>query len=169
MTDGSAGEQAPTPLGDRRWVRTALMVAVVVLLAGAVAVAAVKANRRSSARVKYTELRPGDCLQKPDDTFVRAERVACAKDHDLEVFALVDDPAPQGARYPGREILEREANVACPPQFQFYVGVPFDQSSLLGQFYVPTKANWESGNRRLLCTVSARTGKLKGSVKGSAR
>ncbi|MGI9032812.1 MAG: septum formation family protein [Acidimicrobiales bacterium] len=145
---------------------------VVGLLALAIGVAGVVTvvSRTGSARgVKYTELRPGDCLEKPDNTFVRADRVVCTKDHDLEVFALIDDPAPRSAKYPGQQILEREANVACPPQFQSYVGVPFDQSSLTVLFYVPTKTNWEGGNRRLLCTVAAKTGKLKGSVKGSGR
>lgn len=143
--------------------------AVVVLLVVALAVVVKRTVNRPAKGVRYTDLRPGDCLQRPDDTFVRADRVPCTVDHDLEVFALIDDPAPRTAKYPGQEILEREANVACPPQFQSYVGIPFEQSSLTVLFYVPTKANWEGGNRRLLCTVSGRAGRFKGSVKGAAR
>ncbi len=139
------------------------VVALVAIVATLVAVAG------GPSGVKYSELRPGDCLEKPGDRFVRAKRVDCAEPHDLEVFALVTDPAPRGARYPGPEILEREATVACLPQFQSYVGIPFDQSELHFTGYVPTKRNWEEDNRLLVCTLSARTGRLTGSVKDSKR
>jgi hypothetical protein len=144
-------------------------VLVVILVAVAVIVAAVVTRIAGPDGVKYSELRPGDCLEQPGDRFVRAERVDCAEPHDLEVFALVTDPAPRGARYPGPDILEREATVACLPQFQTYVGIPFEQSELRFTGYVPTERNWEEHNRLLVCTLSARTGRLTGTVKDSRR
>jgi hypothetical protein len=151
-----------------RLATAALVIALIALAAGVGILGAVLGGSRAGG-VKYTELRPGDCLEKPGDRFVRAQRLDCAKPHDLEVFALVDDPAARRARYPGREILEREATVACLPQFQSYVGIPFDQSQLVFTGYVPTQRNWEGDNRRLVCTVSAHSGRLTGSVKDSRR
>ncbi|HEX3394889.1 MAG TPA: septum formation family protein, partial [Acidimicrobiales bacterium] len=154
--------------GGLRLAGAALVIAVIAVLAG-IGVAGAKAWGGDSNAVKYSDLVPGDCLKKPGANFETTERVDCAKPHDLEVFALVDDPAPRGAKYPGRDLMDREANVACPPQFESYVGVPFDQSQLSVTFFVPVKATWESNSRRLLCTVSAKTGQLTGSVKGSKR
>jgi hypothetical protein len=151
-----------------RLATAAVAVAAVALVAGLVADGALIRASRSDG-VKYSELKPADCLEKPGDRFVRATRLDCAKAHDLEVFALVDDPAPRGARYPGRDILEREATVACLPQFQSYVGIPFDQSQLAFVRYVPTERNWKGDNRRLVCAVSARSGRLTGSVKDTRR
>jgi hypothetical protein len=145
------------------------VLAAVALVAVVVLVAVAVARIVGPSGVKYDELRPGDCLEKPGDRFVRAERVDCAEPHDLEVFALVTDPAPRGARYPGPDILEREATVACLPQFQTYVGIPFEQSELRFTGYVPTERNWEEHNRLLVCTLSARTGRLTGTVKDSRR
>ncbi|MFN2608743.1 MAG: septum formation family protein [Acidimicrobiales bacterium] len=164
-TDSSSSARRAGPRRRRRGTKVLAVVIALVVVAAAVAILA----GRSSRGVSYADLRPGDCIQKPKDTFLRANRVPCASEHDLEVFALIDDPAGRGAKFPGQDILEREANVACPPQFQSYVGVPFDRSSLTVVFYVPTSRNWDGGNRRLLCTVAARTGKLKGSVKGTSR
>ncbi len=153
---------------DLRLATVALLIGALALVAG-IGTAAAAALNGDSGGVKYSSLVPGDCLEKPGDAFETAQRVDCAKPHDLEVFALVDDPAPKGAKYPGRDLMDREANVACPPQFQSYVGVPFDESQLGVTFFVPVKATWEANSRRLLCTVSAKTGKLTGSVKGTKR
>ncbi|MBA3268498.1 MAG: septum formation family protein [Acidimicrobiia bacterium] len=142
----------------------ALAIAVGALVLGVVATG-LSVSDRSSGGVKYTELMAGDCLEKPGSTLVRADRVDCAEPHDLEVFALVDDPSPRNAEYPGQEILEREANVACPPQFQSYVRPDVDQAQLNFTFFVPTKANWDDGNRRLLCTAAAASGQRTGSLR----
>jgi len=151
-----------------RLATAALAIAALALMLGITTAVGVALNGDSGG-VKYSSLVPGNCLEKPGDAFETAQRVDCAKPHDLEVFALVDDPAPRGAKYPGRDLMDREANVACPPQFQSYVGVPFDESQLGVTFFVPVKATWEANSRRLLCTVSAKTGKLTGSVKGTKR
>ncbi len=151
-----------------RLATVALVIAAVALVAGIGTAAAVALDGGSSG-VKYSALVPGDCLKKPGVAFETTERVDCAKPHDLEVFALVDDPAPKGAKYPGRDLMDREANVACAPQFESYVGVPLDLSQLGGTYFVPTKATWDANSRRLLCTVSAKTGQLTGSVKGTKR
>ncbi len=153
---------------DLRLATVALLIGAVALVAG-IGTAAVTALNGDSGGVKYSSLVPGDCIPKPGASFERTEKVDCAKPHDLEVFALVDDPAPRAAKYPGKELMDREANVACPPQFESYVGIPYDQSQLAVPFYVPTKEAWEANSRRLLCTVSAKTGKLTGSVKGTKR
>jgi len=151
-----------------RLAMAAVVIAVVALVAG-IGIAAAVALNGGSGGVKYSALVPGDCLEKPGAAFETTQRVDCAKPHDLEVFALIDDPAPRGAKYPGRDLMDREANVACPPQFESYVGIPFDQSQLAATFFVPVKATWDANSRRLLCTVSAKTGQLTGSVKGSKR
>jgi len=153
---------------DLRLATVALVIGAVALVAG-IGTAALAALNGGSGGVKYSSLVPGDCLQKPGDAFDTVQRVDCAKPHDLEVFALVDDPAPKGSKYPGKELMDREANVTCPPQFQSYVGVPFEESQLAVPFFVPTKEAWDANSRRLLCTVSAKTGKLTGSVKDTKR
>ncbi|MCA1657448.1 MAG: septum formation family protein [Actinobacteria bacterium] len=155
--------------GARRRMATAAAVLAVLALVAGIGIAGAVALSDDGGGVKYSDLMPGDCLKKPGATFETTERIDCAKPHDLEVFALVDDPAPKGARYPGRDLMDREANVACPPQFESYVGLPFDQSQLAVTFFVPVKATWDADSRRLLCTVSAKSGKLTGSVKGSKR
>jgi len=160
-----AGAKPGAP-GNKAVVAVATIVAVI-LVVGAIAVIA-GAGDDEPGGVEYTELKVGDCFERPPETLVRAERVDCGKPHDLEVFATPDDPAVRGAPYPGRDILEREAAVVCLPQFEGYVGKPFDQSSLVFVSYVPTKGTWDDHDRRLLCTVSARENQqLQGPAKGS--
>jgi hypothetical protein len=157
--------------GRLRLASAALGIAIVALVLGVAIDAnlAIGALKDSEEGVEYTELRPGDCFERPGERFVRAVRQDCNRPHDLEVFATVDDPAPPGAPYPGQEILEREAAVACLPQFEAYVGVPFDQSELVFTRYVPTERSWRDDDRLLLCTLSAKEGQLQGPAKGSRR
>jgi hypothetical protein len=131
--------------------------AVALLVAGGVILALASGDDGNKAN--YDTLKPGDCIETPGKELSKVTVVRCDKPHGAEVFASVDDPAPKSAKYPGKDLLVREAAVGCGPQFQPYVGVPFDQSHLKDLDIVPAKESWDSGSRRLVCTLATADGK----------
>ncbi|HUQ62438.1 MAG TPA: septum formation family protein [Acidimicrobiales bacterium] len=103
--------------------------------------------------VAYTSLEPGNCFNNPPENFKRVTTVPCTGSHDLEVIAVVTDPSPKDAPYPGTAALVQVASERCAPDFQIYVGIPVDQSQLRQVEIVPQESSWTDGSRRLVCTV----------------
>jgi hypothetical protein len=119
--------------------------------------------------VKYSDLKAGDCFERPSGRFKNVETVPCDQDHDLEAFAVLDHPAAKDAPFPGMDALLRYASPLCLAQFQPYAGVPFDQLNLKDVYITPRESAWKDGARRVVCAVSAEDEQAtKGSIKAGA-
>jgi hypothetical protein len=83
------------------------------------------------------------------DAVVDVPRQNCTLDHDNEVIASVQ---LDGESFPGDEAVAVRGQEACQPEFEAFIGVGFDQAGTLGyDFFVPTVASWELGDREILC------------------
>jgi hypothetical protein len=105
--------------------------------------------------VKYSDLKAGDCFKRPSGRFNNVKTVPCDKEHDLEVYAVLDHPADAKAPFPGMDDLVRYANPLCLAQFRPYAGVPFEQLSLKDVYITPRESAWKDGARRLVCAVGS--------------
>ena len=148
-----------------------MVIAVAAILGAALALVGGRAltQRLGDDGVKYSELKTGDCFQRPSGRFKNVETVACDQDHDLEAFAVLDHPAAKDAPFPGMEALLRYASPLCLSQFQPYAGVSFDQLNLKDVYITPRESAWKDGARRVVCAVSAEDERrTKGSIKAGA-
>lgn len=103
--------------------------------------------------VKYSELKAGDCFERPSGRFKNVTKAACNKPHDLEVYAVLDHPAGAKDAFPGMDELVRYASPLCLAQFKAYAGVPFEQLNLQDVYITPRDSAWKDGARRLVCAV----------------
>ena len=103
--------------------------------------------------VKYSDLKAGDCFQKPSGRFNKVKTVSCTADHDLEVYAVLDHPAAPKTPFPGTDNLVRYASPLCLAQFKGYAGVAFEQVNLMDVYITPRDSAWNDGVRRLVCAV----------------
>ncbi len=102
----------------------------------------------------------GDCLDIPEeDVFSTIDTIECTEPHDLEVFALVDlsDVSIEFSSvsaYPGDTAVYDAAFDACWDEFEFYVGVPYEDSVLYMDAFTPTLEGWdEQGDRIVNCVL----------------
>jgi hypothetical protein len=151
MADPGAGERSP-----RAGVTVAVALACVALVVLNVVVIVVRSGDDSS--VAYGSLTPGACIERPPVEVRSVDRTPCDQPHDLEVVAVVEDPSPPGAAYPGKERLIATAAEACAANLRARVGAgdvaQFNQLDL-----VPSETSWKDGNRRLVCTLGRADGR----------
>ena len=102
----------------------------------------------------------GDCLNIPDeDVFSTIDPLDCNEPHDLEVFALIDlsTVSPEYssiASYPGDDAVYEAAFNECWDEFEFYVGVPYEESVIYLDVFTPTLEGWdERGDRIANCVL----------------
>lgn len=72
----------------------------------------------------------GDCFSF--DRMVSIEQIStipCQLPHDVEVFAVLTDPSPPGAAYPGIAALHAQLRTQCEQLYEGYVGVPFSENA----------------------------------------
>lgn len=123
------------------------------------------------AEVSVFQIRPGDCFddEAAGGQLSQVDVLPCARPHDNEVFAIVEDPAPPDAPFPGSEAVRDAAETRCEEPFAPYVGIAYAQSRYSIFPIVPSQATWERGDRQIICALyDHEAGKLTGSVRGSA-
>lgn len=143
--------------------RRVLMLACAALI-GAAATAACQGNVFS--------LKVGDCFNNAsaDATSVSDVPITdCANGHDAEVYFIFDYPnAPSD--YPGEDAIRVAGEAGCKPQFQGYVGIPFENSLYGYSYLTPTSTGWDRGDHTYDCIiVSSDTNKLVGTAKNSKK
>lgn len=110
----------------------------------------------------------GDCLveETPDGEVQSLAVVPCDQPHASEIYYvhIID-----AAGLPGADEMEAIARDECLPQFETFVGVPYEQSALLVTWLEPTQSSWDSGDRELLCIAVDPEGDATGSFAGTAR
>ena len=107
----------------------------------------------------------GECfdrLESPDVTEVPS--VPCDQAHDLEVIAVV--ALPEGD-FPGDDQVVTAATTVCQEEFEGYVGRPSQDSGLLVVPLPPSRAQWDGGDRSVVCAAGLVDGQLEESVRDS--
>jgi hypothetical protein len=118
-------------------------------------------------------LEAGDCFTATDDLLGGGEvqdlpTLDCEDEHDGEVFAIFAVMDVPDGGYPDVEELQANADEDCLGAFEDYVGVPYEESTLLFANLVPTEASWADGDREIVCFLFAEDeGPLTGSMADS--
>ena len=108
----------------------------------------------------------GTCLREPEAFESVATAVDCVEEHDAEVY-LVE--VLDGAAWPGYDRVLVDAEDSCYFAFEGYVGESYDFSLYEYGYFMPDQAEWEAGERRVVCVVlPGISGRLDGSVRGSS-
>jgi hypothetical protein len=110
------------------------------------------------------DLEVGDCfsgLGRNQDLGVRI--VDCARRHQAEVYGALDLDV---RRFPGADVLRRQAATQCAQRFADYTGEPAGPGTEVAfAEIVPTLDSWSSGDRRALCVAVGLDGvPLRGSI-----
>ncbi len=118
-----------------------------------------------SAEPFRLEREVGDCFDRPASPDVTAvPAVPCRQPHDLEAYAAFE--LPDGP-YPGQAPVANQAGTGCEERFEAFVGAAPDATgNLLIVPFVPDRAGWAAGDRRVLCAVSQADEQLTESVAG---
>jgi glycine cleavage system aminomethyltransferase T len=115
-------------------------------------------------------LEKGDCLNAADldsNTAVSDVTVIdCADPHDAEIFAelTLDDP-----EFPGEEALQTRAVELCRPEFEEFVGLPYDDSELYYSALTPTRESWEQADDRKAQCILLSDEPVEGTLAGAGR
>ena len=100
-------------------------------------------------------IKVGDCFNDPNasDTVTTVPTVPCTGAHDYEAFASI---IVDGTSYPGDTAVQTQGEGGCKAQFQTFVGIAYDSSTLNFSYYYPTQQSWDQrGDREILCFVYA--------------
>ncbi|SJN24795.1 hypothetical protein FM104_04600 [Microbacterium esteraromaticum] len=112
-------------------------------------------------------LKVGDCKLSDSEGEVQAtDVVACDTPHDEEVYYEFD---LDGDDFPDAAVIEDAVRDNCIPEFETYVGVPWEESSLDIRWLEPTAQTWkELGDRVVQCIIiDGAGGSLDASMKNA--
>ena len=119
------------------------------------------------------EIKVGDCYNFPDDSATSSEvetlsAVPCADPHQAEAYHEIEI---DGDEFPGTPAVEEEADAACLAEFETFVGMPYDTSTLEFTYLAPTEASWDQLDDRLVsCLVlDPANPEVTGTLEGAAR
>jgi hypothetical protein len=115
------------------------------------------------------DLATGDCfsgLGRNQDLRVRIVR--CARRHQAEVYGSFD--LADRRRFPGAEVLRRQAATQCAQLFDGYTGEPAGPGTEVAfAEIVPKLDSWSAGDRSALCVALGLDGApLQGSIAAGA-
>lgn len=116
-------------------------------------------------------LEVGQCItdETPEGEQVASVPVVdCGEPHVGEIYAL---PQLPDGEFPGDDSVTASAQTFCAgPEFQNFVGVPFEQTTLGVNFLIPSTETWEEGDREIVCIVgNADQSPATGSLRGAGR
>jgi hypothetical protein len=113
-------------------------------------------------------IKVGDCLNDGGTTGEVSEvpLIDCAEPHDSEAFAsiMMDD-----GDFPGDTAVSDQAIADCTTEFNTFVGLDYQESTLDFAYYYPTEESWANGDREILCLIVDPAGQVTGSLEGAAR
>jgi hypothetical protein len=96
------------------------------------------------------------------------DAVPCDEPHVHEAFAVLESPEPDGASFPGSDVLFDRALVDCLEPFEAYVGVEYEASALYYEALIPTEGSWDLGDRESICYLrNEDSTTITGSAKGT--
>jgi hypothetical protein len=92
--------------------------------------------------------------------------VPCDQPHDEEVFF---DFLLTGDEYPGEEAIQTEADNTCLVEFERFVGLAYDSSTLDYYAYRPSEESWtQLSDRAVSCVIFDPAGQVTGTLAGAA-
>lgn len=141
-----------------------MAVAVVIVLLSSAAVLFAIGTKPSLA------MKVGDCFTLDRDTSIeQVSAIPCDLPHGVEVYAVVEDPAPPGAPYPGVDAVRAAAKDGCEAAYEPFVGAPYTGSSRLWiNILAPEEPYWVTGVRTNWCALQDPNGRqTSGSARGS--
>lgn len=98
-------------------------------------------------------IRVGDCTNDVATEEVAAvPTVPCSEPHDNEAYFAYDIEAD---RFPGDDTVLAEAGDTCVSEFEGFVGLSYEESTLDVWPLVPTEATWADGDREVICFIYA--------------
>ncbi|MFK4761579.1 DUF2510 domain-containing protein [Microbacterium sp. ZW T5_45] len=112
------------------------------------------------------DLAVGDCMPylESDEAPYEVPVVPCDQQHAEEVYYLVPF---SGDAYPGEEQITAQSEEACIAQFQTFVGIPYEDSTLEYYFYYPTEDSWTNDNDRVSTCVVYSSTDVTGTLQGA--
>ncbi len=93
--------------------------------------------------------------------------IPCEEAHEFEVFAVLEHGDAGQRRYPGDDAFARVAASCLESAFAEYVGLPYESSSLLVAWELPTAESWALGNRAVACLLFASPGELSAPMRST--
>ena len=115
-------------------------------------------------------MKVGDCFTLERNTSIeKVSAIPCELPHGSEIYAVVVDPAPAGAPYPGIDAVRAVAKPQCEAAYERFIGAPYTTSS---RFWIsilsPEEPYWVIDVRTNWCSVRSTDGRqTTGSAKGS--
>lgn len=113
-------------------------------------------------------LRVGDCLLTEGSVgeVDSVPTVPCSQAHDDEIFHSF---MMKDGDYPGDDAINAEFEKICIPEFERFIGMSYDESTLDMWPFTPTSGSWSQGDREVLCVAWDPSGQVTGTLKGAAR
>ena len=111
-------------------------------------------------------IKVGDCLNGESTGEVSdVPVVECTEPHDREAYAsiIIDD-----GDFPGDDVVKQQAVDGCQSEFDAFVGMAYDDSTLDFAYFYPTETSWAGGDREILCLIGDPAGQVTGSLAGAA-
>lgn len=141
--------------------------AVVALVAAGITLSGCSAIQGLLGNNVFT-LEVGNCFNDEDlnGEVANVPIVDCSEPHDNEVYYshLIADGA-----YPGLDTVTAEADAVCADQYEVFLGLPYEESTLEVGYFYPTETSWDGGDREILCMIFDPAGQVTGSLAGAAR
>ena len=106
------------------------------------------------AETSVLDLEVGDCFSVESDEIATVTVVGCDEAHEYEVFAVLDHEAAPDAPHPGAAELVADADAACQPSFEEFVGHDYQTSTWYITTLPPTETTWAQGDREIVCTLN---------------
>jgi hypothetical protein len=112
-------------------------------------------------------LRVGDCMNEVSEKLVsEVPVVPCDQPHDEEVYF---DYTMEGDEYPGDDAIQTDADTNCSAQFDAFVGLAYDSSTLDFYAYRPSEESWTQLDDRIVsCVIYDPAGQVTGTLAGAA-
>ena len=112
-------------------------------------------------------LRVGDCMNEVSEELVsEVPVVPCDQPHDEEVYF---DFTLTGDEYPGDDAIQTEADDTCLVEFDRFVGLAYDSSTLDFYAYRPSEESWTQLSDRIVsCVIFDPAGQVTGTLAGAA-
>jgi len=117
------------------------------------------------------EIQVGDCYNLPEEDATEVETMAavpCGDPHEAEAYHEIEI---EGDEFPGAGVVDEQAATECQAEFDTFIGMPYDQSTLDFYYLSPTQDTWEQLDDRLIsCLVyDPANAEITGSLEGAAR
>lgn len=157
---------------------TGLLVGMVIGTVGMFAIGNLSApdppTRGPGGELARFDLTVGQCTNgevSPGNSFGSDAAVSCGQAHDVEVYASTAPPGvEQPSGHPDPGVLAAFTDDCCLLAFEAFVGRDFVESDLEYTGIIPSRAAWESGDRRIVCALWHFDGdSLVGSARGTRR